>query len=207
MLLLVLHYGRERAPQPFLLERVRNRGLVPNAQLFHWAPPFSHCAERARERRKDLAPHLPLQLLHLCVDYQVNRFVGCDCHIEQGFKITKRGGWQWQRTRMSDPQRAARLWLAVAVATLWLLSVGSMTEDTLPVSTLPPLADADGPASRPRQATQLRLVSILRQGWITILVALLNQHRLPQGRFVPEPWPQRNKDNSQRGPSELRLAV
>ena len=64
---------------------------------------------------------------------------------------------------MSDPPRAARLWLAVAVATLWLLSVGSMTEDTLPVSTLPPLADADGPASRPRQATQLRLVSIFRQ--------------------------------------------
>jgi hypothetical protein len=87
MLLLVLHYGRKRAPQPFLLERVRNRGLVPNAQLFHWAPPFSHCAERARERRKDLAPHLPLQLLHLCVDYQVNRFVGCDCHIEQRLRL------------------------------------------------------------------------------------------------------------------------
>ena len=27
------------------------------------------------------------------------------------------GGWQWQRTRMTDPARAARLWLAVAVAT------------------------------------------------------------------------------------------
>jgi hypothetical protein len=43
---------------------------------------------------------------------------GLRAWIEQGFKITKRGGWQWQRTRMSDPQRAARLWLAVAVATL-----------------------------------------------------------------------------------------
>ena len=205
MLLLVLHYGRKRAPQPFLLERVRNRGLVPNAQLFHWAPPFSHCAERARERPKDLAPHLPLQLLHLCVDYQVNRFVGCDCHIEQGFKMTKRGGWQWQRTRMSDPQRAARLWLAVAVATLWLLSVGGLAEDTLPVSTLPPLADTDMPASRP--ATPLRLVSVFRQGWITILVALLNQRRLPQGRFVPEPWPQRSEGNSQRGHYEMSLAA
>ena len=71
---------------------------------------------------------------------------GLRAWIEQGFKITKRGGWQWQRTRMSDPQRAARLWLAVAVATLWLLSVGGMAEDTLPVSTLLPLADADGPA-------------------------------------------------------------
>ena len=32
---------------------------------------------------------------------------------EQGFKITNRGGWQWQRTRMSEPQRAARLGLVL----------------------------------------------------------------------------------------------
>jgi hypothetical protein len=132
---------------------------------------------------------------------------GLRAWIEQGFKITKRGGWQWQRTRMTDPQRAARLWLAVAVATLWLLSVGGMAEDALPESTLLPLADGDGPASRPRRATQLRLVSIFRQGWITILVALLNQPRLPRGRFVPEPWPQSCKDNSQRGTHELLLAA
>ena len=127
--------------------------------------------------------------------------------IEQGFKLTKRGGWQWQRTRMNDPQRAARLWLAVAVATLWLLSVGGMAEETLPVSTLPPLADADGPPARPRRAMQLRLVSVFRQGWITILVAVLNHRRLPQGRWVPEPWPQNSKDNSQRGNHELLLAA
>jgi hypothetical protein len=132
---------------------------------------------------------------------------GLRAWIEQGFKITKRGGWQWQRTRRTDPQRAARLWLAVAVATLWLLSVGGMTEDTLPVSTLPPLADADSPASRPRPATQLRLVSVFRQGWITILVALLNQRRLPQGRFVPEPWPQTVPDNTLRGTPEILLAA
>jgi hypothetical protein len=33
------------------------------------------------------------------------------------------------------------------------------------------------------------LVSIFRQGWNLILGALLNQRRLPTGRFVPEPWP------------------
>jgi hypothetical protein len=132
---------------------------------------------------------------------------GLRAWIEQGFKITKRGGWQWQRTRMSDPQRAARLWLAVAVATLWLLSVGGMAEDTLPVSTLLPLADADCPPSRPRQATRLRLVSIFRQGWITILVALLNQRPLPRGHFVPEPWPQVDQPNTLRGTSEMLLAA
>ena len=114
---------------------------------------------------------------------------GLRAWIEQGFKITKRGGWQWQRTRMTDPQRAARLWLAVAVATLWLLSVGGMAEETLPVSTLLAAGRRRPAGSRPRRATQLRLVSVFRQGWITILVALLNQRRLPRGRFVPEPWP------------------
>lgn len=132
---------------------------------------------------------------------------GLRAWIEQGFKITKRGGWQWQRTRMSDPQRAARVWLAVAVATLWLLSVGGMAEDTLPESTLLPLADADSPASRPRPATQFRLVSVFRRGWITILVALLNHRRLPRGRFVPEPWPQPVQSNTQRGTPEMRLAA
>jgi len=151
--------------------------------------------------------HLPLQLLHLCPNHQGNRFVGCDCHIEQGFKITKRGGWQWQRTRMSDPHRAARLWLAVAVATLWLLSVGGLAEETIPASTLLPLASADCPPSRPRRATQLRLVSVFRQGWIIILVALFNQGRLPLGRFVPEPWPQALQRNTLRGTTEMLLAA
>jgi hypothetical protein len=52
---------------------------------------------------------------------------------------TLRAGWQWQRTRMTDPQRAARLWLAVAVATLWLLSVGGEADATIPADTLLPL--------------------------------------------------------------------
>lgn len=114
---------------------------------------------------------------------------GLRAWIEQGFKVTKRGGWQWQRTRMSDPKRAARLWLAVAVATLWLLSVGGAAEATLPVATLPPLPPDAWPQPRCRRATGLRFVSIFRRGWIVILVALLNHRRVPLGRFIPEPWP------------------
>ena len=108
---------------------------------------------------------------------------------------------------MSDPQRAARLWLAVAVATLWLLSVGGMAEETLPVGTLLALVDADCPPSRPRPVTRLRLVSIFRQGWIIILVALLNQRHLPLGRFMPEPWPQAVQPNPRHGPPEMLLAA
>jgi DDE family transposase len=114
---------------------------------------------------------------------------GLRAWIEQGFKITKRAGWQWHRTRMRDPERAARLWLAVAVATLWLLSVGAAADETIPASTLLDVTALCPSRPRTRRATRLRLVSVLRQGWVALLVALLRQEPLPQGRFVPEPWP------------------
>jgi hypothetical protein len=114
---------------------------------------------------------------------------GLRAWIEQGFKITKRAGWQWHRTRMSHPERAARLWLAVAVATLWLLSVGGAADETVPASTLGDVTPLCPERPRMRRATRLRLVSVFRQGWVVLLVALLRQELLPQGRFVPEPWP------------------
>lgn len=44
--------------------------------------------------------------------------------IEQGFKVIKSGGWQWGRTRMEDPARVERLWLVMAVASVWVVAVG-----------------------------------------------------------------------------------
>ncbi len=114
---------------------------------------------------------------------------GLRAWIEQGFKITKRAGWQWQRTHMTKPDRAARLWLAVAVATLWLLSVGGEAEETIPASTVLDVTALVLQQPRTRRATRLRLVSVFRRGWNLILVALLDQAPLPLGRFVPEPWP------------------
>ena len=90
---------------------------------------------------------------------------------------------------MTKPERAARLWLAVAVATLWLLSVGGEAEETIPASTVPDVTALVPAQPRMRRATRLRLVSVFRRGWNLILVALLDQAPLPMGRFVPEPWP------------------
>jgi Transposase DDE domain len=84
---------------------------------------------------------------------------GLRAWIEQSFKITKRAGWQWQRTRMTQPERAARLWLAVAVATLWLLSVGGEADEAIPASTVPEVTALIPMALRLRRATCLRLVS------------------------------------------------
>jgi hypothetical protein len=116
---------------------------------------------------------------------------GLRAWIEQGFKRTKRGGWQWQHTRMTDPKRAARLWLAIAVATMWLVSVGGEADDTLSAATLPDLATFLPPPPRSRRATHRRWVSVFRRGWNLSLAALLNQTPLPRGRWVPEPWPTR----------------
>lgn len=113
---------------------------------------------------------------------------GLRAWIEQGFKITKRAGWQWQRTHMTQPDRAARLWLAVAVATLWLLSVGGEADATIPASTVLDVTALVPQPPRTQEATRLRLVSVFRRGWTLILVALLDHAPLPMGRFVPEPW-------------------
>ena len=114
---------------------------------------------------------------------------GLRAWIEQGLKITKRAGWQWQRTHMTQPERAARLWRAVAVATLWLLSVGGEADETIPASTVLAVTAWVPQPARTRRATRLRLVSVFRRGWTLILVALLEQTPLPMGHFVPEPWP------------------
>ncbi|HBY98257.1 MAG TPA: endonuclease, partial [Chloroflexi bacterium] len=45
--------------------------------------------------------------------------------IERFFKCLKRAGWHWEQTKMTDPARAERLWLAIAVATLWVIARGA----------------------------------------------------------------------------------
>jgi hypothetical protein len=114
---------------------------------------------------------------------------GVRAWIAQGFTITKRAGGQWQRTHMTQPDRAARLGLAVAVATLWRLRVGGEADATIPARTVLDVTALVPQPPRTRKATRLRLVRVFRRGWNLILVALLDHAPLPRGRFVPEPWP------------------
>jgi len=114
---------------------------------------------------------------------------GLRAWIEPGVTVTKRGGWQWHCTRLTDPERAARLGRAVAVATLGLLRVGGDADHRIPPSPLLALTAGLGQARHQRRATRRRLVRGFRQGWLAIVVALLNPRRLPLGCFMPEPWP------------------
>ena len=107
----------------------------------------------------------------------------------QGFQSTTRAGWPWQRPHRPKPARAARLWVAVAGAPWWLLSVGGEAAVTIPASTVPDIRALLPRQPRMRCATCLRLVRVCRRGWTLILVAWLDQAPLPLGRFVPAPWP------------------
>ena len=96
----------------------------------------------------------------------------------------KRSGWHWQHTRMDDPARAERLWMAIAIATGWLLSVGGEAEAQAQAR-----ARADAPvdikepsvpgAVRRRRGKRGRIVGIFQHGWSLIIAALLNYQLLP----------------------------
>ncbi|GHO64215.1 hypothetical protein KSC_031070 [Ktedonobacter sp. SOSP1-52] len=94
------------------------------------------------------------------------------------------------QTKMVDPQRAERLWLAIAVATLWAVSVGGDADATLPVSglqALPPTHVARRTAS---SRSRPRMLSCFARGLLMIVGMLLRGDGLVLGRFVPESWPQ-----------------
>ena len=114
---------------------------------------------------------------------------GMRAWIECGFRTTKRGGWQWQQTKMTDPERASRLWLAIAVPTLWAVSVGGEAESTLPASSLEELPVLHVARRQARRATRPRLLRCFRRGVLTILAALIAGDPLPVGHFLPQPWP------------------
>ncbi len=46
-------------------------------------------------------------------------------HIEESFRDDKRHGWQWEASRVTDPDRASRLLLVLHLASLWCLSAGA----------------------------------------------------------------------------------
>ena len=109
--------------------------------------------------------------------------------IEGGFKDTKRGGWGWHQTKMVDPERAERLWLAIAVATLWAVSVGGEVDANLPVSSLETLPETHVARRKATKRSRPRMLSCFARGILTIVGLLIRGDGLVLGRFVPEPWP------------------
>jgi hypothetical protein len=112
---------------------------------------------------------------------------GLRAWIEQGFKRTKRSGWQWQHTRMDDPARAERLWMAIAIATWWLLSVGGEAEAL--ADTPLDITEPSVPGAVRQRGKRWRMMGIFQHGWSLIVAALFNHKLLPVKPGRPEAWP------------------
>ena len=104
--------------------------------------------------------------------------------IEQGFRTNKRGGLQWQNTRMTDPDRAARIWLVLAVSLLWILSLGTKDDRNAQLEHLDIPIDNVFPPSPNR-----RHISVFRRGWIKFLISLIDDISLTFSTLIPEPLP------------------
>jgi len=88
---------------------------------------------------------------------------------------------------MIDPERATRFWLAIAVATLWVLSVGGEADANIPASSFDALPE-NHIARRPApKNSYVRYLSRFHRGLMIIITALIAQRQLPLGRFIPEP--------------------
>jgi Transposase DDE domain len=116
--------------------------------------------------------------------------------IELGFRVLKGLGWQWQRTRRTDPDRVARHWLVLAVATLWVLATGTRVEDAATVGCVParlhrppPVAAADPTTRRPPPRPSRRYALFSRG--LSALRRQLGHRRLWTRLWLrPDPWPE-----------------
>ncbi len=102
---------------------------------------------------------------------------------------------------MTDPRRAERLWLAMAVATLWTVSVGCQAEAGLPVPLLTDLPAPHVARRRARHQRPSRALSCFRRGRLVIVAALCAGQPVPLGRLLPEPWP-KSLDTHAQCPAE-----
>jgi hypothetical protein len=111
---------------------------------------------------------------------------------EDGFKDQKRGGWRWEQTKMSDPQRASRLWLVMAVTMLWAVRVGSEEEGREQAQHKRQKHTQPGKRGRPRKQfhrPRAREQSVIVRGQQTISVAATLGRELPLGHVRAQPWP------------------
>ena len=89
---------------------------------------------------------------------------------------------------MTDPKPAERHWLAMAIAILWLVSVGGEADATKTASGYAVLPANHVARNLPPANQPARLLSCFRRGFIKIIVALLLGQPLPCGHFLPQLW-------------------
>lgn len=114
--------------------------------------------------------------------------------IEDEYKDHKSGGWGWEQTKMTDPKRAERQWLARAVAMQIAVLLGGLEEATEQERKRRAAKRGSGkrcagrppkPVCRPRAREQ----SVLMAGQQSIQAAVIRGEEIPEGHVVTEDWP------------------
>jgi hypothetical protein len=114
--------------------------------------------------------------------------------IEDEYKDHKSGGWGWEQTKMTDPKRAERQWLARAVAMQMAVLLGGLEEATEQECKRRAAKRGSGkrragrppkPVCRPRAREQ----SVLMAGQQSIQAAVMRGEEVPIGHVVSEAWP------------------
>lgn len=104
--------------------------------------------------------------------------------IELGFRALKGAGLHWDRTRRSAPHRVARHWLALSVATLWVLAHGTRLEQAEAMGCAPSRLRRSAPATQ-----KPRLISVFTRGLEGMKQRLLRGGPWRRLWLTPEPWP------------------
>jgi hypothetical protein len=101
--------------------------------------------------------------------------------IECSYRDLKSDGFGWHKTRLRQPDRAERHWLAMSVAMLWILTIGGeqeMNDDESFISD----------PTYPSKPTTDSSLSCFIHGLLTIVAQLLSGQSLSFGRLFPSPF-------------------
>ncbi len=159
------------------------KGRVQGTLLMHWEPGY----ESAWVILTDLAP-----------DKALVSWYGLRTWTEGGFKDFKRGRWGWHHSKMKRASSVERLWLAMALAQLWCVSLGCQAEAQLeaqwlhhePGACLPAQHIAQRRRKRAKGQRPPRRLSCVVRGKLILLAMQSQAAPLPLGVLQAGPWPQ-----------------
>src|SRR5213082_239150 len=156
---------------------------VKGTLLMHWKPGY----ESAWVILTDLKPE----------EARISWY-GLRTWIEGGFKDFKRGLWGWHHSKMQRASSVERLWLAMALAQLWCVSLGCQAEAQLEAELLEHEPGASLPQRhiahrrRKRAAGQLpaRRLSCVVRGRLILLAMQYQSEPFAVGILRAGPWPE-----------------
>ena len=126
---------------------------------------------------------------------------GLRAWIEASYKDLKHDGWRWEQTKMTDPRRAARIWLVMALATLWVVSTGSAAEAALPLPACDALPTTHIARRTATGRPAPRRLSCFHRGRLLLITTIAHGQELPPMQFHPEPWPKSLDTHVERPPA------